>query len=432
MDATRATQRPETGAQALAGLAQASLRWALLWAGWLWAGRLGANLGWDWAGGLGLPALWWGALLAGRHPSPSRWLGPVAARSCLWVAALAVLASARLGGGWLPLAAAAWGLAAAALQPPGGCASRRGAGAAPALGGLVAGVAVLALPVWGAALLLAGAAVLPWRPSARVVPRVPKHGVPELAMGLMMGTTWLAGDWCSTAGWAAGQLPAIHLAWMACLPAVLATARALLPRRTGPDTPALLLVAAGLCAQWRGAEPEVLAMVLASLAWAWGVALPGCSMALRLPPWLGPAALLAIGWSLPAWGPQAWVAAQGAVGLLAGASSLVTTLGSAVRRSAPDGFRRHPTRRHSGAMGPMATQPGVPMPHQALIHGDVCFRAGDGMPMPVPDGPVDIEVTDDAATLSWSEGADLGSAAITRDEFERHVREGRIRILAPA
>lgn len=72
------------------------------------------------------------------------------------------------------------------------------------------------------------------------------------------------------------------------------------------------------------------------------------------------------------------------------------------------------------------------MPYQALIHGDVCFRAGDGMPMPVPDGPVDIEVTDDAATLSWSEGADLSSAAITRDEFERHVREGRIRILAPA
>lgn len=70
------------------------------------------------------------------------------------------------------------------------------------------------------------------------------------------------------------------------------------------------------------------------------------------------------------------------------------------------------------------------MSHQALIHGDVCFRAGDGMLMPVPDGPVEIEIADDSVTFGWMDGDDPGSAAITRDEFERYVREGKIRVLA--
>jgi hypothetical protein len=70
------------------------------------------------------------------------------------------------------------------------------------------------------------------------------------------------------------------------------------------------------------------------------------------------------------------------------------------------------------------------MSHQALIHGDVCFRAGDGMLMPVPDGPVEIEIADDSVTIGWMDGDDPGSAAITRDEFERYVREGKIRVLA--
>ena len=68
------------------------------------------------------------------------------------------------------------------------------------------------------------------------------------------------------------------------------------------------------------------------------------------------------------------------------------------------------------------------MSQQALIRGEVNFRAGDGMLMPVPNGPVDIEVTDDSVTIGWIEGADPGSAAITRDEFDRYVREGKIRL----
>lgn len=68
------------------------------------------------------------------------------------------------------------------------------------------------------------------------------------------------------------------------------------------------------------------------------------------------------------------------------------------------------------------------MTQHARIRGEVCFRAGDGMPVPVPDGDVDIELADDSATLSWhDEEGNAGAAAITRDEYERYVMEGRIR-----
>ncbi len=68
------------------------------------------------------------------------------------------------------------------------------------------------------------------------------------------------------------------------------------------------------------------------------------------------------------------------------------------------------------------------MTQQALIRGEVEFRAGDGMMLPIPDGPVQIEVADDSVTLSWIEGADASTTAITRDEFDRYVNEGKIRL----
>jgi hypothetical protein len=69
------------------------------------------------------------------------------------------------------------------------------------------------------------------------------------------------------------------------------------------------------------------------------------------------------------------------------------------------------------------------MTQHAVIRGEVCFRAGDGVLMPIPDGDVDIEVADDSVTLSWNdEEGNAGSAAITRDEFERYRQEGKIRV----
>jgi hypothetical protein len=72
------------------------------------------------------------------------------------------------------------------------------------------------------------------------------------------------------------------------------------------------------------------------------------------------------------------------------------------------------------------------MSQQALIRGEVCFREGDGMLIPIPPGPVEIEIADDSVTLGWStDDNSRGATAITRDEFDRYVREGKIK-LTPA
>ena len=69
------------------------------------------------------------------------------------------------------------------------------------------------------------------------------------------------------------------------------------------------------------------------------------------------------------------------------------------------------------------------MSQTALIRGEVCFRAGDGVLVPIPDGPVSIDLADDSVTLGWEdEPGNAMSAALTRDEFDRYVTEGKIRI----
>jgi hypothetical protein len=69
------------------------------------------------------------------------------------------------------------------------------------------------------------------------------------------------------------------------------------------------------------------------------------------------------------------------------------------------------------------------MSQTALIRGEVCFRAGDGVLVPIPDGPVSIDLADDSVTLGWEdEPGNAMSAALTRDEFDRYVKEGKIRI----
>src|SRR5687768_2661531 len=64
------------------------------------------------------------------------------------------------------------------------------------------------------------------------------------------------------------------------------------------------------------------------------------------------------------------------------------------------------------------------MSQHALIRGEVCFRAGDGVMMPIPPGPVEIDVAEDSVTLAWTDGkGNRGSTAITPDEYERYTRE---------
>jgi len=71
------------------------------------------------------------------------------------------------------------------------------------------------------------------------------------------------------------------------------------------------------------------------------------------------------------------------------------------------------------------------MSQHAIIRGEVCFRAGDGVLIPIPAGEVDIEQGDDDVTVSWTDDeGNPGSTAITRDEYERYVKEGKIRVKA--
>jgi hypothetical protein len=69
------------------------------------------------------------------------------------------------------------------------------------------------------------------------------------------------------------------------------------------------------------------------------------------------------------------------------------------------------------------------MSQHAIIRGEVSFRVGGGVLMPIPNGPVEIELADDSATLGWTESdGSPGSTAIPRDEYERYLGEGKIRI----
>jgi hypothetical protein len=72
------------------------------------------------------------------------------------------------------------------------------------------------------------------------------------------------------------------------------------------------------------------------------------------------------------------------------------------------------------------------MSQQAIIRGEVSFRAGDGVLLPVPPGPVEIDMAEDSVTLGWvASNGSLGSTAIPRDEYDRYVSEGKIRLSEP-
>lgn len=69
------------------------------------------------------------------------------------------------------------------------------------------------------------------------------------------------------------------------------------------------------------------------------------------------------------------------------------------------------------------------MTQQAIIRGEVSFRIGDGVMMPIPDGAVDIELAEDSAVLGWTESdGSPGSAAMPLDEYQRYLGEGKIRL----
>ena len=65
----------------------------------------------------------------------------------------------------------------------------------------------------------------------------------------------------------------------------------------------------------------------------------------------------------------------------------------------------------------------------ANITGHVTYTPGDGVPMEIPVGRIEIDLAPDSATLSW--GASNGSACVTaipRTQFNDYVDEGKIEL----
>ena len=67
------------------------------------------------------------------------------------------------------------------------------------------------------------------------------------------------------------------------------------------------------------------------------------------------------------------------------------------------------------------------MPQFATVTGDVTYTPGDGLPLPIPHGKIEVELAPDSATLSWEEESGVvGLAAIPRTTFDEYVQDGKI------
>lgn len=234
-------------------------------AAWLLLGWLGQRLGWSMASGLLPVVCWWAARCAvtartPRHARAAGWVSP------LLLGVLWVLPTGPVAQGVLLLAAALWGCGSGALA----------------------------------------AAMGPSRPTP-----------PGLAMGLMMGSLWLSGQWCLGPGWTDTQSVALHLGLMVGVPGALALARPARPTMW-VHAPLVLLAAGALCLAWPDAPAVRLpGMVLLVLAWALPLTDWAPHVARSLPTGLGPLLLLAVGLLAPTHGPTALQAAWWVVAALA-------------------------------------------------------------------------------------------------------------------
>ena len=70
------------------------------------------------------------------------------------------------------------------------------------------------------------------------------------------------------------------------------------------------------------------------------------------------------------------------------------------------------------------------MPQFARITGNVTYTPGDGAPIPIPQGRVEVVLAPDSATLSWDDEGRAGVAALPRIQFDDYVKDGKIRLTA--
>ncbi|APW43605.1 hypothetical protein [Rhodoferax saidenbachensis] len=69
------------------------------------------------------------------------------------------------------------------------------------------------------------------------------------------------------------------------------------------------------------------------------------------------------------------------------------------------------------------------MTQHATVTARVTYRPGDGAPLVIPKGPVEVDLAPDSATLSWT--ADNGAAGLTAiplTQFKKYVQDKKIRL----
>ncbi len=72
------------------------------------------------------------------------------------------------------------------------------------------------------------------------------------------------------------------------------------------------------------------------------------------------------------------------------------------------------------------------MPQFGTIVGKVTYTPGDGAPIEIPEGRVEVDIADDSATLSWEASPGVpGVTAMPRTQFDDYVRDGMIKLEPP-
>ncbi len=67
------------------------------------------------------------------------------------------------------------------------------------------------------------------------------------------------------------------------------------------------------------------------------------------------------------------------------------------------------------------------MPQNATIVDHITYTPGDGAPLVIPKGPVEVELAADSATLSWTaDNGAAGLAAIPLTQYTLYVEQKRI------
>jgi hypothetical protein len=322
--------------------ARAAARWTVVFMGWVWLGHEGQRLDWLMASGLVGVALWWGMrLVLPAVPAWSLWVSNTR-RATLGVAtAVGVLGLAQMGRHpsviWLLLGLsvvwACWASVSDAEKTP-HC-QQAWAGWPPLLAAGLTWVAIGLPEIAGVrglnvcCLLLLATVVQTGTsriPDARPHPlKRSTEVLPDMAMGLMMGSLWLGSTWCIGPGWPAEAVVGAHVCLMAGMP-VLARGGALLsplPERVVSVAPLSLLTLGALVLQASlGPLQGWLGMGLITLAWALRVPHPSRCTAQSTAFWqwltlCGPLLLLWVGHTSQSGGPQALTHAFGLLGIAA-------------------------------------------------------------------------------------------------------------------